>query len=202
MEWLSNLLASPIPNLLIIAGLLFLGIAVVGNISGKIQPGSGGRFMSALLGLVLLGGGLWMNSTTPGPELDERVVPSGPPTEVDSSADVSISVNPTPAVFRIVEMFARADPFDYSGPCPVMITFSGRVSVAGGGGTVSYKWIRNDGASAPVETLIFDGPGSQDVSTTWYIGGAGMDYSGWQALEVFDPQSVTSDRAEFQIRCD
>jgi hypothetical protein len=107
----------------------------------------------------------------------------------------------SPLGFRIVEIFLRADPFDYAGACPVMITFSGRISVAGGGGTVSYTWIRNDGASAPVETLMFAGPGSQDVTTTWYIGDASMNYSGWQAIEILDPQATTSDRAEFRIQC-
>ncbi len=32
---------------------------------------------------------------------------------------------PTPTGFRIVEVMLRADPFDYIGPCPVQITFSG-----------------------------------------------------------------------------
>ena len=102
---------------------------------------------------------------------------------------------------RIVEMLVRADPFDYSGTCPVLITFRGRISVAGGGGTVSYKWIRNDGASAPVQTLTFDSPGSQDVTDTWNLGDAGMNYSGWEALQVFDPKVMTSDHADFKIQC-
>jgi len=89
-----------------------------------------------------------------------------------------------------VETFLRVDPFDHAGTCPVMITFAGRISVASGGGIVSYKWIRNDGASAPVETLTFTGPGSQEVEITWYIGEAGMNYSGWQAIEVLDPQTL------------
>lgn len=198
-EWLTIIFSSPIPNLFIIVGLVFLGIAVVGNISGKIQPGRGGRVLSALLGFALVGGGLWMYSN---PSTDTRK-----PSSLEQASSVSLEISasttaPTiPALFRIVEMPVRADPFDYSGICPVTITFSGRISAAGPGGTVSYKWIRSDGASAPVEILVFDGPGSKDISTTWSIGGSGMDYSGWQAIEVFDPQSNISEHADFRIRC-
>ena len=63
-EWLSVIFLSPIPNLFIIAGLAFLGIAVVGNISDKIQPGRAGRVLSALLGFDVVSGGLWIYSDT------------------------------------------------------------------------------------------------------------------------------------------
>jgi hypothetical protein len=206
-EILALILGSPVANLLIIAGLIFLGIAVVGNISGKIQPGTAGRLLSGLLGLCLLGGGLVMYQTTPvitdtgKPSTNGSSVLIGSGTVQTNDIPPTFTPVPNPLGFRIVETFLRADPFDYVGACPVTITFSGRISVAGGGGTVSYKWIRNDGASAPIETLTFSEPGSQDINTTWYIGDAGMNYSGWQALEILDPQALTSDRAEFKIQC-
>jgi len=200
-DLLELILKSPIANLLIIAGLTFLGIAVIGNVSGKIQPGTGGRLLSGLLGLSLLGGGLFMYGSTP-PENGQNPSATSVPAASGPTEFVPPTFTPIPVPqFRIVEVFLRADPFDYVGVCPVMITFSGRVSVAGGAGMVSYKWIRNDGASAPVETLTFTGPGSQEISTTWYIGDVGMNYSGWQAIEILDPQALTSDRAEFKIQC-
>lgn len=105
-----------------------------------------------------------------------------------------------PPSFRVAEAFLRADPFDYVGPSPVTIKFTGRISVVGGGGTVSYKFLRNDGASAPIETLHFDGPGSRDVSTTWRLGGPGFTYSGWQSIKILEPQEMESERANFKIR--
>ena len=106
------------------------------------------------------------------------------------------------AGFRVIETIMRADPFSGSVGCPVEILFSGRISVAGGGGTVTYRWIRDDGASAPVQTLTFDGPGSQDVETTWTrFGDPGAAIEGWQAIEIIDPAPSESDHAEFDLTC-
>lgn len=126
------------------------------------------------------------------PEKPSPTTPSGPskPSEPGS-----------PAGFRVVEVFLRADPLKHVGPCPVTISFSGRISVAGGDGTVSFKFLRSDGASAPVQTLSFDSPGSKDVRSTWRLGGPGFTFSGWEALKIFDPQEIESDRATFTISC-
>ena len=106
-----------------------------------------------------------------------------------------------PTGIRVVEVFLRADPFDYVGPCPVTIKFSGRISVVGGSGIVSYKFLRSDGASAPIQTLTFDSPGSKDVSTTWRLGGPRFTYSGWQSIKIFEPQEIESNHAIFKIQC-
>jgi len=120
----------------------------------------------------------------------------------DRQQEVQGPPPPEPAPgFRIVEVFLRADPFNYSGPCPVKITFSGRISVAGGGGDVTYKFLRSDGASAPVQTLHFDESGSKDISTTWTLGASGRSFEGWQVIETFDPQGREWDPAAFQIHC-
>jgi hypothetical protein len=107
------------------------------------------------------------------------------------------SSSPTPAGFRVVDVLLRADPFDYNGDCPTTITFSGRISVAGGSGTVSYRFIRSDGAMGPVQSLSFDGPGSKDVTTTWQRGAG----SGWEAIQIYDPTAMQSAQATFTIRC-
>ena len=58
--------------------------------------------------------------------------------------------------FRVVEAMLRADPFDYTGRCPITIKFTGRISTAGGQGVVSFKFLRSDSASAPVQSLTFE----------------------------------------------
>ncbi|MBC1224840.1 hypothetical protein GNF10_30265 [Nostoc sp. UCD121] len=103
-----------------------------------------------------------------------------------------------PLRFRVVELLLRAEPFNYEGSCPATIKFFGRISVARGNGTVSYKFIRSDGASAPVKTINFSGASSQDVETSWSLG---KSYSGWQQIQIFDPVEQLSSKAEFKIQC-
>jgi len=134
--------------------------------------------------------------TKPSPIMPSTPVPSHVPTSTMTSTEPS----PLP-IFQVTGASLQADPINYVGVCPVRITFSGRISV-NGSGTVSYKFLRNDGASAPIQTLTFDGPGSQDISTTWDIGGAGFNYSGWEQIQILDPQTMTSNQATFNIQCE
>lgn len=144
----------------------------------------------------------------PGTAHPSSPVQTGEPTEPSPTASPA-TASPTAAPpertasqgFRVVEVFVRADPFNYTGTCPVTITFSGRISVAGGGGTVSFRFFRSDGASAPVQALKFDGPGSKDVRDTWTLGGAGERYSGWEAIQIYDPNDMRSGQATFAIQC-
>ena len=53
-EFFTHLVDAPLANILILAGLAFLGVAVVGKISGKIEPSTSGRIMAGILGLGLL----------------------------------------------------------------------------------------------------------------------------------------------------
>jgi hypothetical protein len=47
-------LTAPIANLLIVAGLIFLGIAAIGKISGKIEPDTTGRVVAGVIGICVL----------------------------------------------------------------------------------------------------------------------------------------------------
>jgi len=94
-----------------------------------------------------------------------------------------------------------ASPARYDGKCPGVITFKGSIS-ARRAGRVQYKFIRSDGAFAPVQTLEFAAPGSKPVGTTWTLGGAGLpSYNGWEAIQIVYPASVQSNRASFSLRC-
>ena len=79
--------------------------------------------------------------------------------------------------------------------------FTGRISAVGGQGTVSYRFQQSDGGSNPVQVLKFDGPGSQDITRTWTLGGPGFTYSGWELIEVLDPQNLQSEKASFSVKC-
>lgn len=94
-----------------------------------------------------------------------------------------------------------AAPTDYSGNCPAKITFTGKIT-AKKAGKVQYKFVRSDGAFAPIQSLEFAAPGAKEVETTWTLGGPSLpSYSGWQAIEVVYPTSFESNKAHFKVRC-
>jgi hypothetical protein len=118
-----------------------------------------------------------------------------------SPAPPAASNPPNPAGFRVLRLDLRADPVDYTGVCPVKITFPGRITVAGGGGTVSYMWRGSDNSSSPVQTLTFDGPGSQDVSSSWTVDGATLPtHRGWESIEILDPVSTPESDSAFKTQ--
>ena len=98
----------------------------------------------------------------------------------------------------------RADPYDYRGPCPVLIAFSGAISLSTkGGGIVTYRLLRSDGASRPIHTLSFTHPGTKDISDYWQVGGPGLDsYDGWESVQIVEPLTVESTRASFRVKCE
>ena len=63
MDLVKELSQARLDSLFVLAGLLFLAVAVLGNISGAIQPGKTGRIVSAVLSPVLLVAGLWMHNS-------------------------------------------------------------------------------------------------------------------------------------------
>jgi hypothetical protein len=96
----------------------------------------------------------------------------------------------------------RVDPFTGSVDCPVTVHFSGRISVSRGSGTVSYRWVRSDGARGPVESLAFTGPGSQTVQTTWTLGAPGAALRHSERIDILEPaDSPDSEDAAFDLTC-
>src|SRR5260370_28150324 len=61
---MDHLVDAPLPNLFVVAGLIFLAIAVVGRVSGKIDPSLGGRVLSGVLGVLLVVSGVYWHSAT------------------------------------------------------------------------------------------------------------------------------------------
>ena len=60
-DLLAHLSDQPIANLIAIAGLVFLFIAAVGKVVGKIEPDARGRILCGILGVILLPIGLLMH---------------------------------------------------------------------------------------------------------------------------------------------
>jgi hypothetical protein len=115
------------------------------------------------------------------------------------------SVAPPPAVVApplpvVSAVSLEAEPREYSGRCPTVVTFKGRMTVAGGPGVVTYRFTRSDGATAPTQTLAAQ-PGEQEIATTWTLGGAGEVFEGWQGVEILSPNPLVSARAPFRLDC-
>jgi len=105
----------------------------------------------------------------------------------------------------VITASLRAAPVNYSGNCPATIRLNGEITVQGITSPlrVQYKFIRSDGALAPIETLVFERNGSKPVHNTWTLGGAALpSYSGWQAIKILYPQELESNRASFSVRCE
>jgi hypothetical protein len=95
----------------------------------------------------------------------------------------------------------NASPARYDGGCPGVIAFKGTIT-ATRAGRVQYKFIRSDGAFAPVQTLDFAAPGTKSVATTWTLGGAGLpSYNGWEAIQIVYPAPLQSKHADFSLHC-
>ena len=110
------------------------------------------------------------------------------------------------AGFRVVGLDVTADPANPTAACPIKIVFSGRITVAGGSGTVRFKWVSSDGDESPVATKNFSGPGSYDSSTTWTVDEATVPSgAGWSSIEIVDPVGpgslTASDHASFTFTC-
>jgi len=88
-------------------------------------------------------------------------------------------------------------PDSFNGKCPKKFYFKGQIT-SDSAGIVEYKWLRSDGATAPVQTIRFERPGTLGVSSTWTIG---RNYTGWKSIQIIAPNTIGSNRASFRLKC-
>lgn len=103
------------------------------------------------------------------------------------------------AGFRVTRVGAAAS-VGPNGTCPVQVTFTGTVQ-ATGPGTVRYQWERSDGAVPRAFSINFTAAGTRTVRSTWTLGAAGRETSGWQRLRLLEPHATVSAPANFRFRC-
>ncbi len=103
-------------------------------------------------------------------------------------------------VFAVTSVSTDASPAAYAGACPVVINFTAKITV-NKAGTIKFRWERSDGAHGPWQELDYGSAGHKTVSTTWTLGGPGVNYSGWQRIYVDDPNNQGFGKADFSIAC-
>jgi len=85
------------------------------------------------------------------------------------------------------------------GPCPMTVEFLGTIFVSRPA-RVEYRWERSDGAVGPREFVDIRSAG-KGVTTTWQVGAPRRNFSGWARLRVLSPNSIVSNTATIQIKC-
>ena len=113
-----------------------------------------------------------------------------------NQATFTNSCGTTPVV--VTATTASVSPSTYSGACPGTFNFSGNITT-NGAGTVTYRWERSDGATAPTQTLTFNAAGTQPAAaTSWQLGATGAF---WERVHVLTPNDISSNQATFTNSC-
>ncbi len=99
MEYVELLKDTPVPTLLILAGIGFLLLAVAGQIAGKIEVPPARQKWAAIIGSVCLALGvalqLWSGGTSP---TSASATPTPAPTPAAASSESHPAATPTPTV--------------------------------------------------------------------------------------------------------
>ena len=118
------------------------------------------------------------------------------PSEVQARSDSNASS--LQSEFQVTSTGMKADAYENLGPCPISVGFGGWITT-NGPGTVRYTFVRSDGATAPEETLSFERAETKMVRTSWTLS---RGFKGWQAIKILSPSEMTSNKAEFNTKCD
>lgn len=129
-------------------------------------------------------------------------VTTSPPTE---SATPSETTSPTPEETEQAAMVTEikdmtVDPADYTGACPVTLTFSARVVTNTGPVKATYRWLDVDSAVVEEDTVQFGGPAPQGVTVTHTVS-VPDDVTVVRRVEVTVPNSLLSDPVEASVTC-
>ena len=132
-------------------------------------------------------------------------MPNVPVDELESSLGGIFAFTHGRGAFKLVPFLvtgaaATVTPPSFAGTCPTTFDFQGTITTRAAG-TVTYRWLRSDGAMGAPQMLTFPAAGSMTVSTSWMLGGAGTAYTGWQRLEILSPESQLSNLATFDLLC-
>lgn len=107
--------------------------------------------------------------------------------------------------FRVTKVRLTAVPSTYSDTCPAKVTLTGTIRVAGGDGSVDYRFIRPAGEASPLRSARFDESGGKSVSETLRLSferiGA-RPLTAIAQLKTYSPDTKESNPAPVSITCE
>jgi PASTA domain len=202
--------------------------AIYGEVSGqpvgtvlRTEPAVGSKLdRDAVVGLVLAVPAGATTQPSPGPLLSSSPQPVGAatlpgpggpgpgqqPNQPDSGPGRPAPSPDRPAASAAPSILlgvGRSDPNPEYDSCDTgyRVDFSQQVSMTEPG-RVTYRWLRSDGAGAPVSYLDFTEPGTQIATTWWQRWGApGETIVGWQQIEILTPVSLRGQRIQMSYVC-
>jgi serine/threonine protein kinase len=118
------------------------------------------------------------------------------------------TATPVP-VFKVTGINATVSPGNWNYSCSntsasQVFTFNATIFLNGGtsGGTVTYHWIRSDGAtSGSTSVNVSASTTSITVSTTWMLFSGVPNGSYWEQVIVTSPNSISSNKPTFTVSC-
>ncbi len=113
---------------------------------------------------------------------------------------VKIVVGTAAAPFAVTTIAMSATPSNFTGACPVSITFNGEMKVTAPG-TVTYYWEFSDGTKGAEQSLVFSEAGQKTVTTTWNTGTPGQTLNGSAKIYVNHPNHQYFSNAAFTLTC-
>jgi len=98
--------------------------------------------------------------------------------------------------FAVTSVVATAGPIA-SAVCPARLEFLGTITT-NGVGSVTYRWERSDSTATAIESIKFNGAGSQRVNLNWPLNNS---FDGWVRLHVLTPISMFSSPTSVKLIC-
>jgi len=117
---------------------------------------------------------------------------------VEISVGGTATVTGVPNYFAVTSVQTTVDPG--SGDCPREVKFSAKITVSKAG-TVTYYWIRSDGAQSSQQSIEFDAAGTKTITTTWTLGASGEEVEGWEQVYIDNPNHQSFNQASFAFSC-
>jgi hypothetical protein len=103
-----------------------------------------------------------------------------------------------PVPLQIQNAQLTVDKSNYSGKCPVGISFRATIHYTGKG-TIRYTWVTSDGGSNGTITKQLSGSGTEILQP--HIWQLGRTFSGSVSLKITSPVQYQSSPVSFQVNC-